>query len=371
MAFLSDIKAKLSLDISPFERGLRSAATSTGSTLGKIGKDIGGIGKASGALAVALGLNMQGIADKIARVWTGFSKESQDALEAAVEASDKAADAAEKRLKSAQDKAKENQKKAEDEAKRVANAKANLAKTEREITISQLDDAGKLAFYEQDIFDAMRDKVNAQKESAEYYDAEARRLEAYEAIRLINRGKEEQVEKELTEFFKEIDDYAGRDAKAQEEKTKELEAQSKELEAQKKTIEQTLAQQSNASKKGLLPTASEVASGSRRIGPQARSQAKELDRLQKKQQELSDAEQRAGERITGATSDSERKRAEREAMDIYAERQKVEGRIGKLKGGLEGRVSDIETNKASLKKLEEIEKGIKALNTTLEAKSVQ
>jgi hypothetical protein len=365
MGFFAEVKAKLGLDIAPFERGMDNAKRKTESITGGIAKKIGGMNQLGGALAVALGINLQSIAEKAARLWIGFSKDAEAALDATVAASEKAADEAEARLKVAREAAKQRAKDAEDETKRIETAKTNLAQTEKEIALAQLDDAGKIAWFEQDIYDAMRDKVNAQKESAEWYDAEARRLEAYEKIRQINEAREQAVEKELLDFFSELDDYATRDAKAQEEKVKTLKEQKTQLERQRDVIKQTLAEQDSAKKKDLLPSSDDVRSGKRNIGSIARRNLSDLDKAKQDEQRAADRAQRAFDRRNNAGSSGERDAQENERQAAVRDLQNARARRSKLEGGLEGRVSDIETNKASLKELESINKGMAELNAKL------
>jgi len=99
MAFFSEIKAKLGLDISGFERGLSNAQKSGGAFAGKFGNQIAGTEKMGGALAAALGLNIQNIAEKFARLWTGVSEGAEKAFERIGKASDSATESIQKRLR--------------------------------------------------------------------------------------------------------------------------------------------------------------------------------------------------------------------------------------------------------------------------------
>jgi DNA repair exonuclease SbcCD ATPase subunit len=104
MAFFSEIKAKLGLDITGFERGLSQAQNSGKGFAGKFGKQIAGTEKMGGALAAALGLNIQNIAENFARLWTGVSKGAEEAFERMTKASDAAAAIVQSRIERAREK---------------------------------------------------------------------------------------------------------------------------------------------------------------------------------------------------------------------------------------------------------------------------
>ena len=104
MAFFSEIKAKLGLDITGFERGLSQAQNSGKGFAGKFGKQIAGTEKMGGALAAALGLNIQNIAENFARLWTGVSKGAEEAFERMTKASDAAAAIVQSRTERAREK---------------------------------------------------------------------------------------------------------------------------------------------------------------------------------------------------------------------------------------------------------------------------
>ena len=104
MAFFSEIKAKLGLDITGFERGLSQAQNSGKGFAGKFGKQIAGTEKMGGALAAALGLNIQNIAENFARLWTGVSEGAEEAFERMTKASDAAAAIVQSRTERAREK---------------------------------------------------------------------------------------------------------------------------------------------------------------------------------------------------------------------------------------------------------------------------
>jgi hypothetical protein len=107
MAFFSEVKARLGLDIKPFERGLAQAQRSVGGLAAGMGKQFAGTEKIAGALAAAIGLNMQGIANSIARFFTGFSKDAEEKLEGLVEKTGEAARKSEASLEAARAKQKQ------------------------------------------------------------------------------------------------------------------------------------------------------------------------------------------------------------------------------------------------------------------------
>lgn len=93
MSFFSEIRAKLGLDISGFERGLARANKDLDKFKEKQSKKniFEGLRQGSASIAVALGVNMQNIADHIARFFTGFSKEAEESLNNLVSATENAA----------------------------------------------------------------------------------------------------------------------------------------------------------------------------------------------------------------------------------------------------------------------------------------
>jgi len=114
---------KLGADTSEF-RGELNKATQAGeqftrgfgSALDGLGKKFGNLRSLGGALAVALGINFQAIAEKIARLWVGLSELEEERLKKLVESTDKAADAQEKKRDEAKARA---EKRDEDYAQRA------------------------------------------------------------------------------------------------------------------------------------------------------------------------------------------------------------------------------------------------------------
>jgi hypothetical protein len=92
MAFFSEIKARLGLDITPFEKGLSQAQGSLGKVVGGAAGKLGNFKTLGTTLATAMGLNLEGIAEGLARLVVGFSKAQEAALLKLVETSKAAAD---------------------------------------------------------------------------------------------------------------------------------------------------------------------------------------------------------------------------------------------------------------------------------------
>lgn len=111
---------KLGADTSEFRGELNKASQAGqqftrgfGSALDGLAKKFGNLRSLGGALAVALGVNFQAIAERIARLWTGLSVAEEERLKALVESTDKAADAQERKLEQAKDRA---EKRAQDQS---------------------------------------------------------------------------------------------------------------------------------------------------------------------------------------------------------------------------------------------------------------
>jgi hypothetical protein len=113
MAAADEIAVKLGLNATEFKAALKSAGveienfkkkadpSALGSAFDGLAKKLGNLKSLGGALAVALGINFQAIAEKIARLWTGLSEGEEERLKNLVDSTGKAADEAEKRLEKA------------------------------------------------------------------------------------------------------------------------------------------------------------------------------------------------------------------------------------------------------------------------------
>lgn len=393
MAFFSEVKAKLGLDISPFERGLKQAQNSVGGLTKGLGKQFASTEKLAGALAAALGLNMQSIADSIARFITGFSKKAEDSLKDLVQSSDAAADKQEANLEALKRKQqtlikeiadkeeeirvsrisdKEREIELVSEQAKLLNIVYQFEKSANTTSIKYLESRSRLLDVQKEIIELegkqakdeeqKRKKIDALREKEKEFslkiltDAERLNALAGEQAKLLGINTIDAKERVL-EIDEEIFDIT-------QKQTQEYKNQLGQLEAQKKEVVKTLAEY--AKKQKALPTTDDVRSGKRNIGSGARRQVSELDKSQDRIRRLEDAEQRKREELDGAKSEGDRRRFMEEGRKIRSEKEKEIGRSERLKGGLEGRVSDIETNKQSLEQLKSIEKGIKDLNQKLE-----
>jgi hypothetical protein len=157
---------------------------------------------------------------------------------------------------------------------------------------------------------------------------------------------------------------------AEKKRTNELKKQKEVLEGQRDTVQRTLADYAAAQRKNLLPSRGDVRSGNRKIGVGARQKVTQLDRSEARLLELADAEQRTREELENAKSEGDRMRVIRERQKIYDETKAEESRVGRLRGGLQGRVSDVETDKASLQELKNLNTKLDTLNAKFEPTSV-
>jgi chromosome segregation ATPase len=91
MAF-EEIKAKLGLDVTDFERGVSRVQGSLSNVVGGATKKLTDFKNVGQTIATALGLNLESIAEGLARMVVGFSKDQEDALNRLVETSKARAD---------------------------------------------------------------------------------------------------------------------------------------------------------------------------------------------------------------------------------------------------------------------------------------
>ena len=103
MAFLAEVRARLGLDTTEFSRGLTKAQADVGAAGADIGKKLNrafGAGDVFRSLMAGLGIaSAQSIADRVARLWTGVSKEIEDGYEKAIAAQEKLGEASIKRMR--------------------------------------------------------------------------------------------------------------------------------------------------------------------------------------------------------------------------------------------------------------------------------
>ena len=371
MAFFSEVKAKLGLDITPFERGLKNAQTAAGG-LGKgIGKQFAGTEKMAGALAAAIGLNMQDISKGIARMVVGFSKEQEESLDNLVSKTEEAARKQEAALAGAQ--------------RKQESLREQVAKKEEERRVSRLTDQTR----ENELI-AERDRLNvvAAGKGTKALEAKMRLFEIEEElVKILDRKIAKEVaandaankaaadaaaeRKEQADWIDGILEATEKDlADAEKKRLDTLKAQSKELKDQRDTIKQSLADYASTQRQNVKATTDEVRSGKRNIGSRARREVGALDKSQARLRFLEDAGQRKQEEIDAAKTEGDKRRLTGERTKIIAEQNAEFGRSEKLKGGLESRVSDIDTNAKQLTELELIKKAVTSMDSALKRQTL-
>jgi hypothetical protein len=361
MAF-EEIKARLGLDITSFERGLSKAQKASSGVGKKIQQEFAGGEKLGGALtrglATAFGLSIENISQKFGSFLENkLAGQSRSAIEQIAEDSAKAAEALDKRLADINEKRRKQDAEDARAAKEIADEKAGVAKTERDIIFDQQDAAGQLEILEQEILDALKDKINAQAESAEYYSAEKRILEKSEEKRLLAV----EIEKNLAEAVSDVVEMLGEASDAEKTRTDELAKQTAELKKQGRATEDNMKAQRRQAE---LPTMADVISGKRNIGSVGKNRATKLERDREKAARLSDAEQRAREAFSGATTESARAAALENGRRIRAQLDATRGQIANAEGLLTTRVADANPYAAMEKELGEIKGQLKTLNET-------
>ena len=361
MAF-EQIKAKLGLDITPFERGLSKAQKASSGVGKKIQQDFAGGEKLGGALtrglATAFGLSIENISQKFGSFLENkLAGQSRSAIEQIVEDSAKAAEALDKRLAEINEKRRKQDAEDARVAKEIADEKAGVAKTERDIIFDQQDAAGQLEILEQEILDALKEKINAQAESAEYYAAEKRLLEKSEEKRLLAV----EIEKNLAEAVSDVVEMLVEASAAEKTRTDELAKQTAELRTQAALKEADL---KAARRSKVLPTLAEVISGGRNIGSGAKTEAGKLDRERSRSERLADRVQRRFENLKGATTESGRANAQRELDKAQKELSASQQIIRGSEAALGPRIADANPYAAMEKELTEIKGQLKTLNET-------
>jgi len=417
MAF-EEIKAKLGLDVTDFERGAAKAQGSLKSVIGDATKKFTDFKQIGQTLATALGLNIQNIADGIARFVTGMSKEVEDSLKGMVDASNRSVDEVNKTIskrrsamgvdaelkanREAQAQAQKKldnlkatqaiqeksssfwpadvaareetnkqiaetsttiqklyneetdlvdkiDKKKQDSADKITSAKKSLEKTERDIVFSQIDDAAKVEYLEQEINDALKDRINAQADSEGYYAAQQKYLEKHEEKRQLQVKIENDINKTAQDA-----------ADKEKSKTAELEKQTGELRKQIQIKQDDI---NNSRRQAELPTMADVISGKRNIGGFGKSTASKLEKARAQELVLSDAEQRAREAYAGATTGGAKDAALAQGRGIRARLDQTRGQIGSMEKLLGSRVSDANPYAAMEKELASVKDELITLNT--------
>jgi hypothetical protein len=425
MAFFSEIKARLGLDITPFEKGMAKAQSSARQATTEMGKNMAGVKGLVSFAAVTAGFNN---ALERAKELRDLAAETGTALDPAVQRTADLSDNLQ-RGKSvladigitlvggltrgvdyvvafgAQmlglvngvneaiesiDKGRAKEAKAEADKKKAAeNAKTNSAnkkksdEAELALSVKAAEQFNKAA----DIKEEARKKtltidekikeeeaaiVQAEKDKADITKTSTQRLAAGVLL--------EQAKSDLADLQRE---QSEKQADKEKERTDKLKEQQKTLLEQKKTIEQTLAAQAKAS---LLPSMADVLSGKRNIGGVARGRATQLERDRASALDLADAEQRAREELAsgiktggiynpggissakvdsiGGISSIMGEDPLQKGRAIRAQLDQTRSRITTNENLLGSRISDANPNAAMEKELLEIKTELQILNYT-------
>jgi hypothetical protein len=325
-------------------------------------------------LAIAAGLNMQGIAQGIARFVTGFSKEQEKSLDDLVSKTETAASKVEGNLATAQ--------------QRDAALREELAQKEEEKRVSRLSDAERenelIAERDRKRQEGMGRGTNAvrarlrvleiEKELEQILDRKiAKQVKADEAALAAEEKKQKDVEDNLTSFFSDLDkaadvanEAAKKQAEADEKRTDELKDQAKTLLDQKKTIEQTLA----AQEKGKRASLQDAASGKRKVGGATQANARRLLAANDEELRRMDAVSQAEDSLAGATTDSGRAAAKKELDARKAALAATQGRKASLEKILGGKVSD-DFGKQQVEELKAVNTQLGKVNTALAPASIK
>jgi hypothetical protein len=415
MAF-EEVKAKLGLDITPFERGLKQADAGLSGFGKNATKGFSDLKNAGTALATSLGLNITSIAENVARFVTGVSKEAETAFERMGKASDEQVENLKKFFRLRSTDAQNLQRDINEEIRLRKQASTLLAPkrvstggrgfgtvmrqaTEKEqaegaealnkaeaLRVSILEQQKKI---KEDTArtdkQANQEAISSQKQLADLVEkVENKKLDDAELILKLKKdiadldnlaalGDEDAQKKQLALQLEQL--------AAEERLTKEREQGRKEIEARiKRTEEETSKLEEQAEKirnsmdderaRRALPSLADVASGGRKIGSQARGQARGLQKDLEKEKELSDRLSRRQEDLSKATTAGAKADAQREVERAQDELRKVQGQISKNQTALGEKTSDANPFRETEKKLGEVERQLKILNEqTLAASS--
>lgn len=367
-----EIKAKLGLDISGFEKGLAGARRGIGELTRETGKKLFDLKDVGRTLATALGLNLQSIAEGVARLVTGFSKEQEQALNDLVNSTERAAAAQEAALNAAK---RDREKTLED-----------IAAKEEEYRRSKLTDDERANELGNRLGEILTERAKLEKQGAQggmvYLRLKNEQLDIEKELREIEAKKQKQEQSAIdeakrreSELEEERQKAAADQAKAAEEqskkdreRTEQLKKQTDELKAQASAQAQSMR---DARKATVLPSMADVTSGRRNIGSGARRTATMLERERERSTRLADQVQRNAEAVDTAKTPDERKQAQRALDASRAALAQSQSRIRAGEAALGNRVSDANPFAAMEKQLGEINAEIKKLNdTTLAPSSV-
>lgn len=374
MAFFSEIKASLGLDITEFEKELAAATNDAkkaekeiaAATVARVESSRGAVMKGIQdeqsarqkmmekadrgfkALAAAAGINMQDIAQGIARFVTGYSKEQEESLKNLVASTESVANQVEGNLANAQKKnaslADELAKK--EEAKRVS--RLSLQERENELIAERDKKRSESGGTSTKALNAKLRILEIEKELEQITDLKIKKevdagkkiADAEEQKKKDEAERAKKVNDELESFFERVDRIADETNKkasdAAKERTNELEQQQKTLLDQKKTIEQTLAAQAQSKKASL----SDIASGKRKVGVTAGRQARELEKMNATELNQIDALSVSEDQVASMPESWAKEQAKAEGRRRREALEKTQKRRGELERALTGKTSD-------------------------------
>lgn len=385
------IKAKLGLDITDFQRGISGAQRGVGELAKSTTKGFTDLKNVGGTLATALGLNVQSIAESIARFVVGFSKDQEQALNDLVDATGRAADAqvaASKRAaqerekidKDIADKEEERRKSKLTDEERIAELSTRVgeimterAKLEKQgmqsssiyarLKNEQLDAEKEISDLEKKGFDEADQRTEAIRR-AEARLAKTRRDNSFKDA--SDAGKLLMLREDILKAEKAVTD-AGTDQLRRNEALNALEEARTALKDEQARQSANVASSENkaaddvsdkidnlfgraaeldkvvkeAKRQAELPTMAEVAGRQRDIGTKPREDIKKLAAEEARIKKLSDNETRLKDQLAEAKTEGDRKNIIEEGRQNRAKLDAARARADALRKGLAGKVSDV------------------------------
>jgi hypothetical protein len=438
------MKAKLGLDVTDFERGVAKAQGSLSTIAGSATKKFTDLKNVGQTVATALGLSLESISEGLARMIVGFSKEQEAALNRMAVAAKNAADqmgtilfsrqgaddpekriklldrelqsvrlqaqartkltAAEKReikskegdifgtakiraieesLAASQQEAairigqinrerliaegdlkKKNAEKEKKDIEAIEKSFKAAADEREKQKFKELSIDGKIASKQADLAKAQKAANDQTKGGVQRAEAVAKAQQLQSDIKDLQLEKTEaaaDAEKRLEDAVSGVVNMLVEASAAEKTRTDELAKQTAELKKQGRATEDNMKAQRRQAE---LPTMADVISGKRNIGSVGKNRATKLERDREKAARLSDAEQRAREAFSGATTESARAAALENGRRIRAQLDATRGQIANAEGLLTTRVADANPYAAMEKELTEIKGQLKTLNET-------
>jgi len=223
---------------------------------------------------------------------------------------------------------------------------------------------GKIASKQADLAKAQKAANDETKGGVQRAEAVAKAQQLQSDIKDLQVEKTEaaaDAEKRLEDAVSGVVNMLVEASAAEKARTDELAKQTAELKKQGRATEDNMKAQRRQAE---LPTMADVISGKRNIGSVGKNRATKLERDREKAARLSDAEQRAREAFSGATTESARAAALENGRRIRAQLDATRGQIANAEDLLTTRVADANPYAAMEKELGEIKGQLKTLNET-------